>query len=106
MSEFIRNSYKKRKLNKPCYQKIKHVYTTKDDEKIWVVKTVDGKRRELSKHVIDKYKLVTNHTTFTVRKMGCKARYGVGKEFRIVFWEGFNKPTREPYDFEPTSYLL
>ena len=89
MSSFTSNSYKKRKYKKTSYPNIEHVYDTYDDEKMWIVKTVDGKRRELSKHVIDIHKLLTDQTTFTFRRLTCMVRYEVGKEFRFVFLQGF-----------------
>lgn len=91
--------HKKRPLS---LKKIAHVYDTYDDEKIWIVKTVDGKKKELPKTIIDKHKLLTEETTWTFRKTGIKARYKVGEEFLFVYWQGFKQPSREPIDFEPT----
>lgn len=104
MSAFTRNSYKKRK-HKTSYPKVDHVYDTYNNEKMWIVKTVDGKRRKLSKNLIDLHDLLTPQTTFTIRRLGCMARYEVGKEFRFVFWQGFKNPSQEPPDFKPTIVI-
>jgi hypothetical protein len=81
--------------------KIAHVYDTKDNENVWIVKMSNGIKKELAHSTIIKKKLITEETTWTYRRIGCKCRYSVGKEFRFVHWQGFAEPTREPVDFKP-----
>lgn len=55
----------------------------------------------MSRSFIREEKLITPETTWVLEKVGFKARYGVGKEFRFVFWKGFSTPTEERPDFNP-----
>ena len=47
--------------------------------------------------------MITPETTWDLYKVGFKARYGIGKEFRFVFWKGFSTPTEEHPDFNPKN---
>lgn len=98
MSSSILKSYKKR--HKSSLPKIAHVYDTEKEESVWIVKTVDGKKKKISKKVIEKRKLVTPETTWTLDRLGLKFRYEVGKEKRYVFWKGFKEPSIEPGNFK------
>ena len=97
-----RSDNKKRRIDKISYPKIDHVYDTENDEKMWIVKTTDGKKRKHSRKFINKHNLVADDTTFTVRKIGCISSYKIGTKFRFVFWQGFKEPTEESCDFRPT----
>jgi hypothetical protein len=99
MSAFSLRSY--RKKNKVHLSKIAHVYDTKKKESVWIVKTVDGKRKKISTREIYKKKLLTPETTWAFDHLGFKFRYEVGKEKRYVFWKGFKDPTIEPGYFKP-----
>ena len=97
MSAHSDKSYKKRSEDFP---KIARVYDTEKNESIWIVRTVDGKRRKLSKKMIENHNMVTSETIWTVERIGCKFRYKVGEEKRRVYWKGFKDPTIESGDFK------
>ena len=87
------------KSKRSLKSKIAHVYDTKDNEKTWVVKNVDGTYQSISRDIIFRDELLTPDTTWTVLKKTCVCRRGInGDKFRFVIWKGFKKPTEEPAD--------
>jgi hypothetical protein len=94
----VRNN---RKTSTSTIAKISHVYDTLDNEKVWLVKMNTGKKQTLTRHTILKKNLLTEKTTWSYLRVGCKCRFSVGEPFRYVFWKGFVEPTQEPVNFSP-----
>lgn len=77
---------------------INHVYTTRDGERLWLVKTSEGDTRWVRAATANR--LITSGTTWQVRKIGPNIRHGRDEPVRrCVFWEGFKGHTEEPFDF-------
>lgn len=98
-------------------KKIDHTYGTEDDEKIWLVRTNDGVKRKIPKNIINRYNMLVDQTTWTIRKTGPMIRVIPGKfkkrrlsehdkrkyEKICVFWNGFKTCTFEHRDFKYTG---
>ena len=104
MTDTVNN--KNRQLGKESPSMIECVYETKNNEKTWLVKLVNGEKKWISKRTIKRKKMIDKDTLFVVDRLGAKARYEPGKEFRIVFWKGFKKHTREPINFSPNIQVI
>ena len=75
---------------------IQHVEGTSNNERTWQVKMDTGVRLDMPSHKAKK--LISGDTTWAVERVSAKLRFKM-KEFRLVYWKGFKRPTREPVNF-------